>query len=159
MKSRHKKTGLALILALGLTVSVATRADDDHGQHGRAETTDYALILPANLPHILRTANTEAVRLKLNESQHQAVREMVAEAPLKVFARLIQAEKLEKAIAASILFERARLPELQTRLDELASLKRQATEAQIATLNRLQGTLTPEQFRQLLELGNVRREP
>ena len=83
---------------------------------------------------------------------------MMAEAPLKVFARLMQAEKLEKAIAASVLSGQAGLAELQGRLDELASLKRQATEAQIATLSRLQRTLAPEQFQQLLELNGISRE-
>lgn len=141
-----------LIFALGLILLTAQSASaDDHAQHQPPQTVDYALILPANLPHLLRTSLDKAEVLGLNDAQRDVLRELMAEAPLKVFSRLSQAEKLEQAIARDLLDNAVPLADLQPRLDELAALKRSATEAQIATINRIQALLSREQFRELLK--------
>lgn len=141
-----------LILALGLILlTVQPASADDHSQHQPPQTVDYALILPANLPHLLRTSLDKAEVLGLNDAQRDVLRELMAEAPLKVFSRLSQAEKLEQAIARDLLDNAVPLADLQPRLDELVALKRGATEAQIATINRMQALLSREQFRELLK--------
>lgn len=141
-----------LILALGLILLTAQPAcADDHALHQQPQTVDYALILSANLPHLLRTSLDKAEVLGLNDAQRDVLRELMADAPLKVFSRLSQAEKLEQAIARDLLDNAVPLAELQPRLDELAALKRGATEAQIATINRMQALLSREQFRELLK--------
>lgn len=141
-----------LIFALGLILLTAQPASaDDHAQHQPPQTVDYALILPASLPHLLRTSLDKAEVLGLNDAQRDVLRELMAEAPLKVFSRLSQAEKLEQAIASDLLDNAVPLADLQPRLDELAALKRSATEAQIATINRIQALLSREQFRELLK--------
>ncbi len=147
-----KKQIAALLLSLCLC-PLAVASERDHERHLAPETVDYALILPANLPHVLRTANTQAAKLGLDEAQKTLIRDLMAEAPLKVFSRLQQAEKLEQAIAQDVLAHRQTLADVQTRLDELASLKRAATDAQIATINRIQGALSAAQFNQLLKLA------
>ncbi len=97
--------------------------------------------------------------LGLNEAQRDVLRELMADAPLKVFSRLSQAEKLEQAIARDLLDNAVPLADLQPRLDELAALKRGATEAQIATINRMQALLSKVQFRELLEIRQPGRTP
>lgn len=140
------------IFALGLILLTAQAASaDEHALHQPPQTVDYALILPANLPHLLRTSLDKAEVLGLNDAQRDVLRELMAEAPLKVFSRLSQAEKLEQAIARDLLDNAVPLADLQPRLDELAALKRGATEAQIATINRMQALLSREQFRELLK--------
>ena len=140
------------IFALGLILLTAQAASaDEHALHQPPQTVDYALILPANLPHLLRTSLDKAEVLGLNDAQRDVLRELMAEAPLKVFSRLSQAEKLEQAIARDLLDNAVPLADLQARLDELAALKRGATEAQIATINRMQALLSREQFRELLK--------
>jgi len=144
------------ILAVGLALLTAQPAvADDHATHLRPQTVDYALILPANLPHLLRTSLDRAEVLGLNEAQRDVLRELMADAPLKVFSRLSQAEKLEQAIARDLLDNAVPLADLQPRLDELADLKRGATEAQIATINRMQALLSKVQFRELLKFGSL----
>lgn len=144
------------ILAVGLALLTAQPAvADDHAPHQPPQTVDYALILPANLPHLLRTSLDRADALGLNDTQRAVLRELMAEAPLKVFSRLSQAEKLEQAIAREVLDNALPLTELQPRLDELVALKRGATEAQIATINRMQALLSKGQFRELLKFVSL----
>jgi hypothetical protein len=148
MKTRF--TTLLVLLALNTAPSLA---EAPHEEHMKAETVDYALILPANLPHILRTANGQASKLGLDEAQKQLIRDLMAEAPLQVMSRLQKAEKLEQAIANDILHQRQALADVKPRLDELVRLKREATEAQIATINRIQAAISEAQFRKLLKLA------
>ena len=143
---------LFFLLTLG---SLPAFAESSHERHLMPETVDYALILPANMPHMLRTANVQAQRLGLDEAQKQLIRELMAEAPLKVFSRLQRAEKLEKAIAQDVLLRKQTLATVQVALDELSQLKREATDAQIATINRIQTALSEAQFRQLLKLATA----
>ncbi len=130
-------------------------AETQHDTHMKPETVDYALILPANLPHILRTANSQSSRLGLDETQKQLIRELIAEAPLQVFSRLQKAEMLERAIARDVLGKGQTLSDIQLRLDQLARLKREATEAQITTINRIQAAFSKNQFSQLLKLATA----
>ncbi|TXT31279.1 MAG: hypothetical protein FD131_1188 [Rhodocyclaceae bacterium] len=143
-------TTLLVLLALNAAPSLA---EAPHEAHMKADTVDYALILPANLPHILRTANGQAGKLGLDEAQKQLVRELMAEAPLQVMSRLQKAEKLEQAIANDVLYQRQGVADIKSRLDELVRLKREATEAQIATVNRIQAAISEAQFRKLLKLA------
>ena len=143
-------TTLLFLLALNAAPSLA---EAPHEAHMKPETVDYALILPANLPHILRTANGQAGKLGLDEAQKQLVRELMAEAPLQVMSRLQKAEKLEQAIANDVLYRRQGVADIKSRLDELVRLKREATEAQIATVNRIQAAISETQFRKLLKLA------
>ena len=53
----------AALFALSLA-SQPCLAETRHDTHMKPETVDYALILPANLPHILRTANSHSSRLQ-----------------------------------------------------------------------------------------------
>ena len=144
-----------ILLALALLNMKAAHAADEHEAHGKPQTVDYALILPANLPHMLRTAMENANTLGLDSGQREVIRELIASAPLKVYSRLTQAEKLEVAIAREVLTQGQTLAEVQNRLDELVALKRGATEAQIATINRLQALMSLNQFRKLLKLSGI----
>lgn len=145
-----------LILTLGLALlTVQPALADDHATQPRPQTVDYALILPANLPHLLRTSLDRAEALGLNDAQREVLRELMADVPLKVFSRLSQAEKLEQAIARDVLDNAMPLAEVQPRLDELSTLKRGATEAQITTINRIQALLSKGQFRELLKFSAV----
>ena len=138
----------AALFAFSLA-SQPSLAETRHDTHMKPETVDYALILPANLPHILRTANSQSSRIGLDEAQKQLIRELIAEAPLQVFSRLQKAEKLERAIAQDVLEKGQTLIDIQLRLDELARLKREASEAQITTINRIQAAFSKNQFSQL----------
>ena len=148
-----KKQLLPFLCALLL--SQPSLAGDQRDTSHPIQTIDYALILPGNLPHLLRTSLDRADKLGLDASQRNVLRELMAEAPLKVFSRLSQAEKLEQGIARDILEHGQTLNELQARLDELAAVKRAATEAQIATINRMQSLLSDQQFRQLQKLARA----
>lgn len=126
-------------------------AEAEHTHHQHPDTVEYALILPANLPHILRIANDQAGKLGLNEEKKQLLRTLMAEAPLKVFSHLQQAEKLERSIAEHVLYGHLSLTELHPHLDALERLKREATEAQISTIHRIRDALSHAQFKNLME--------
>lgn len=148
------KNLIPLIFLSALLVGPA-HAEKGHEPHPSPETIDYALILPANLPHVLKVAQAQAGRLGLDEAQKTLIRELMAEAPIKVFARLKQAETLEKAIAQDVLTGSVPPAELQPRLERLVNTKREATEAQIATIGRIRAALSEVQFKQLLKLANT----
>jgi len=148
--STRRLPALLFLVALCNLPTYATSAEHEH--HLQPETVDYALILPANIPHVLRTANSNSGKLGLDEPQKKLVRELMAEAPLKVYSNLQQAEKLEKAIAEDVLQRLPAAANLQPRLDELVRLKREASEAQIATIYRIRAAISEAQFRQLLKL-------
>lgn len=126
----------------------------EHDTHLQPQTVDYALILPANMPHMLRLASSQSAVLGLDDQQRQLIRQLITEAPLTVFSRLQQAEKIEKSIAHDVLMNRHTLADVQARLDQLSRLKREASEAQIATIGQLQAALSIAQFSQLLTLAN-----
>ena len=142
------------LIALSALLAGPVHAEKGHERHLLPETTDYALILPANLPHVLKVAQAQAGRLGLDEAQKTLIRELMAEAPIKVFARLKQAESLEKTLAQDVLSGSLSAAELPSRLDSLASAKREATEAQIATIGRIRASLSEVQFKQLLKLAS-----
>lgn len=150
-----KRKKLIPLIFLCSLLAGPVHAEKGHERHLMPETIDYALILPANLPHVLKVAQTQAGRLGLDEAQKALIRELMAEAPMKVFARLKQAETLEKAIAQDVLSGGLSAAELQSRLDSLVSAKREATEAQIATIGRIRVSLSEVQFKQLLKLANT----
>ncbi len=149
------RTKLIPLLLLSALLAGPVHAENDHERHPSPETIDYALILPANLPHLLKVAQTQAGRLGLDEAQKTLIRELMADAPIKVFARLKQAETLEKAIAKEVLSGSLPPAEFQPRLERLANTKREATEAQIATIGRIRAALSEVQFQQLLKLANT----
>ena len=149
------RTKLIPLLFLSALLAGPVHAENSHEHHPSPETIDYALILPANLPHVLKVAQLQAGRLGLDEAQKTLIRELMAEAPIKVFARLKQAETLEKAIAQDVLTGSVPPAELQPLLERLANTKREATEAQIATIGRIRVSLSEVQFKQLLKLANT----
>lgn len=160
---KFKPARTLLIVLLTMTGAINTpHADqahsesheESHARPGRSpQTVDYALILPANLPHILRFAAEKSSALELSAEQLAEIRELVKAAPERVLKRLAQAEALEDEIARAVLEKGEKLADLQEKIAQLVALKRGATEAQINTLNRLQTLLTPRQFKMTVQFA------
>lgn len=144
----------AFLLALFVATLPALASDDDHTAQ-RPQTIDYALVLPGNLPHLLRIASNNVERLGLDAGQRQQLAGMMAQAPGEVMKRLIQAEQMETAIAREVLFEGRNADELKERLDALTRLKRTVTDAQIRNIVRMRELLGAHRFGALLELAGV----
>lgn len=140
----------ARLFALALVAVTPAAGAAGHDGHTQPETVDYALILPANLPHLLRLAADQADALGLDSTRREEVRRLMAQAPAQVFERLSRAERLEKEIAREVLLGSLSEADLQARLDALVHFKRSATEAQIRTIGRLRALMPPERFGQLL---------
>lgn len=138
---------LTLVLAAAMPVAAAA----EHEAHPQPQTVDYALILPANLPHLLRLAADQAESLGLDSARREDIRRLMAQAPSQVFERLSRAEHLEKEIARDVLLGALSEADLHARLDALVQFKRAATEAQIRTIGHLRALMPPERFHQLLE--------
>jgi hypothetical protein len=139
-------------LLIAMTLSATALADEHQNteDHHKPITTDYALVLPGNLPHVLRLAYTQAQALNLTETEKNTVQDFMKRAPGSVMAQLNAAEKLEQIIAKDILENRKTWQELSEPLAALTQHKQAATQAQVQTINALQRLLGPQRFAQLL---------
>jgi hypothetical protein len=147
MKSRTLST---LLIAISLSATALADEHQDSEGHHKPSTTDYALVLPGNLPHVLRLAYTQAQTLQLSETEKKTVQDFMKRAPTSVMAQLNAAEKLEQRIAKDILENGKTWQELSEQLAALTQHKQAATKAQVQTINALQRLLGPQRFAQLL---------
>jgi Spy/CpxP family protein refolding chaperone len=115
---------------------------------------DYALLLGDNLPHLLRNIMQLGAELKLSDEQKQAVAAIAQETQPQMQPRFLAAQQLERRIATEVVEHGATAAQVAEQLDELARRKRELTVLQIAALNRLRQTLTPEQYRRVLTAAN-----
>jgi hypothetical protein len=126
MKSRTLST---LLIAISLSATALADEHQDSEGHHKPSTTDYALVLPGNLPHVLRLAYTQAQTLQLSETEKKTVQDFMKRAPTSVMAQLNAAEKLEQRIAKDILENGKTWQELSEQLAALTQHKQAATKA------------------------------
>lgn len=151
MRFKHLTlTAAAALLSLG---ALAADPHADDAGYPEPRTIDYALLLPGNLPHVLRFAQMHADQLGLDAAQREVVQGLMVKAPTEVMGRLNEAQDLELDLAEQVLYRGAQLADIQPRLDQLSRLKQAATQAQIASINRLQALMSAQQFRQLIALA------
>lgn len=111
--------------------------------------TDYALILPHNMPHLMRWVG----KLGLPPEQAAALGKYAKEVVSPKLSPLLdEAQKLEKDIAQAALAGQTK-QQLAPKLDRLQSMKREAAEIHITCINHLRNTLTPEDYARLLTLA------
>ncbi|PIE07142.1 MAG: hypothetical protein CSA74_08995 [Rhodobacterales bacterium] len=112
----------------------------------------YALILPANLPHVMRVILDHRQDLGLSAEQEAEVDAIMAEVPGKIRPVFEKARAAEIAIADDVMAGR-NLEGIPARLDELQTLKREAADIHVACVTRVRAMLTPEQYARVLELS------
>jgi hypothetical protein len=144
----------AALCAVACSPAVWAQTHDDE-PYPEPRTIDYALVLPANMPHVLRLAFVNADGLRMTPSERQEVQQMMKRAPAEVLERLNQAQDLELDVAEAVLDARQSLETVTPKLHALVQLKLAATQAQIHTINRLQAMLGEERFAQLLRLARA----
>lgn len=111
--------------------------------------TDYALILPHNMPHLMRWVG----KLGLSPEQSAALSTYAKEVVSPKLGPLLdEAQKLEKDIAQAALAGQTK-QQLAPKLDRLQSMKREAAEIHITCINNLRNTLKPEDYARLLKLA------
>lgn len=111
--------------------------------------TDYALILPHNMPHLMRWVG----KLGLPSEQAAALSKYAKEVVSPKLGPLLdEAQKLEKDIAQAALSGQT-TQQLAPKLDRLQSMKREAAEIHITCINNLRNTLKPEDYARLLKLA------
>lgn len=112
----------------------------------------YALVLPGNLPHLMRTIGDHRAELGLDARQSAEVDAILAEVPGKIRPLFQKGEALEKAIAGDVLAGKVG-PDLKSRLDTLQAVKREAAEVHTACIVRVRTLLTAEQYEGVLKLA------
>jgi hypothetical protein len=134
------------------TVQAQTHDDEPYPE---PRTIDYALLLPANMPHVLRLAFSNADVLRMTQQEREAVQAMMKRAPTEVLDRLHQAQDLELDIVEAVLDEHQSLAQVMPRLEALTQLKLAVTRAQVSTINQLQALLGEARFAQLLRMARA----
>lgn len=149
-------TVLSALLVWTAPVFAHDDAQKDHKHTASAPALpDYALILPANLPHLMQTINREGEALKLSASQKEAFAAILAQVPAAIWPKLTEAQTLEQEIARMVLRQGAPLQTVAARLDQLGKLKREAANIHIGCIERVRGILSAEQYASLLTLAGV----
>jgi Spy/CpxP family protein refolding chaperone len=123
-----------------------------------AALVGYALIQPQHLPSLLRTMQGRSSELALDDAQRKALVELVLAARAQRTPLLEEARKLESEIGTAALAGETRAA-LATRLDRLQQVKREASEIEIDSSNRVRALLTPEQYARLLKIEEAARAP
>lgn len=145
-------SGVVLSAAVAWVPAAMAQTHDDE-PYPEPRTIDYALVLPANMPHVLRLAFSNAEVLRMTQQERDAVQNMMKRAPTEVLDRLNQAQDLELDIAEAVLDERQSLAQVMPRLEALMQLKLAVTRAQVSTINQLQALLGEARFAQLLRMA------
>jgi hypothetical protein len=138
------------LVALALVGNANAGTHDDNETNPEPRTIDYALVLPGNMPHVLRLAYTQASVLQLSEAEMAAVQAMMKRAPGNVMAQLDAAQDLELTLAEDVLDHGKTWAEVAPQMATLAQHKQAATQAQVQTINELQRLLGPQRFALLL---------
>lgn len=147
MKTLMKSICLAALLAAPIPVLA------EGGPAAAAPSLkEYALIFPANMPHLMETIGAHRNELGLTEAQNAEVDAIFAEVPARIRPLFSKAKTLETTIANDVL-SGALLEDLGPRLDELAAVKREVAEIHIACINRVRSMLSPEQYAKVLDLA------
>ena len=141
----------AICLAALLAAPVPALADDAVLDTAPV-LNEYALIFPANMPHLMAVIGKHRGELDLTEAQNAEVDAIFAEVPARIKPLFSKAQELETAISDDVMAGTL-LEDLAPRLDELAAAKREAAEVHIACINRVRGMLTPEQYAKVLDLS------
>ncbi len=145
------KRNLLKVLCLS-TMLLAPAAMADEAKPGEPPLPAYALILPANLPHVMRVILDHRQNLGLSDAQQAEVDAIMAEVPGKIRPVFEKAKAAEIAIADDVMAGR-NLEGIPARLDELQALKREAADIHVACIARVRAMLTPEQYAKVLELS------
>lgn len=136
-----KKIVTATLITL-LSTSLLVASQESHKK----------LALVSSLPHPMKAIMNNTERLKITDTQFDALSKVLENAPQKMHAMFDEAEELEKEIQKAVMKEHKTKEQLKAKLDEIAQLKREITETQIETLNRLHTILNKEQIEKLYTL-------
>lgn len=121
-----------------------------------AALVGYALIQPQHLPSLLRTMQGRSSELALSEAQKKELLELVLSSRAARTPLLEEARKLESEIGNAALAGETRAA-LASRLDRLQQVKREASEIEIDSSNRVRALLTAEQYASLLKIEEAAR--
>ncbi|MCI2395955.1 hypothetical protein [Aliiroseovarius sediminis] len=147
-----KKTLMKGICLAALLAAPITALAEDAAPGAAPLINEYALIFPANMPHLMATIGAHRGELDLTEAQSAEVDAIFAEVPARIKPLFTKAKELETVISNDVMAG-ALLEGLGPQLDELAAVKREAAEVHIACINRVRSMLSPEQYAKVLELA------
>lgn len=157
MNIRRKSIALLFAAAVGLAVATQAPAADDprHGKPTDPRLLDYSLIPTGNLPLLMWALKNRGEELKLTPEQTRALAAAILETRAVLLPRLEQARALETEIARAALDGRGK-QELAERLDRLQGVKREATDINIDSIQRLRALLSSEQYARLVAVTQAR---
>lgn len=147
-----KKTVLKGICLAALLATPAMTFAENAEPAAAPSIKEYALIFPANMPHLMETIGAHRGELNLTEAQNAEVDAIFAEVPGRIRPLFAKAKELEVSISDDVMRGGA-LADLGQRIDELAAVKREAAEVHIACINRVRGLLSPAQYAKVLDLA------
>lgn len=140
-------------LLLSSFLSLPAWADADQCARIAPGPTQYSLIHPFHLPHVLRFITDNEDAFRIDAEQQQAIGRLVAEVSGPTRARQAEAGELEREIAAAAFAGRDSRAQAE-RFDRLQRVKREIAEMHVDFVDRLRGILTPEQFALLRKLAD-----
>ncbi len=150
METNMKHTLLKALCLSAMLLAPAAMADE--AKPGEPPLPAYALILPANLPHLMSVIVKHRQDLGLSDAQQAEVDAIMAEVPARIRPVFKRAREAEIAISNDVMAGR-NLEGIPARIDALQALKREAADIHVACVVRVREMLTPAQYARVLELS------
>jgi hypothetical protein len=105
------------------------------------------------LPHPIKVVMAHELELNITAEQMERMKEeVVGHFPPRMLPMMIEAEEMERRLAAEVMVNGKTKTELATDIDQLAALKRKLIDTHIDSLNTLKSILTDDQWTALLEI-------
>lgn len=112
-------------------------------------------LIPRNLPHLMHTLqkNMENERLAINGDQKKALADIHSHAKTKLPPTAIKIKELELEIMNAVLHEGKTAEQLQEKILDVANMRTEMTNAQIACLNQVKALFSGSQYAELLKIA------
>ncbi len=134
------------------TMLLAPVAMADEAKTSEPPLPAYALIMPANLPHLMSVIVKHRQDIGLSDAQQAEVDAILADVPARIRPVFKRAKEAEIAISSDVMAGR-NLESIPARVDALQALKREAADIHIACVIRVRDMLTPAQYAKVLEMS------
>lgn len=98
------------------------------------------------LPHPMHILMSSTKELNISNKQQEQLDAILATVPTKMHAMMDMAETLEHSIKEAVMHEKKTKESLASDIDFLQSVKREISDTQISTINRIQNILSDKQY-------------
>ncbi len=145
-----KKIFASTLLLFLIMMTNLTYGNDRHTEDKPA---DYSLVLVRNFPHLMPMIFNNAEKLKISETQKDALMDIIADVKEPFFSKAGEAMMLEKELSVEILRNGKTKDDVKEKIVRLIETKSAVAYIYFDAMNRIKGILTDEQYKDVLNMA------